>query len=135
LKKWGSKSKEDRRLVLSAVRKAGYKLHIVMSGTARVPKHRADRDAVDKSTPPRKRRREDDVNELMPQQPRGKNEAKVTLTFDEIYDSELLKGRSTVVNRAPLMTAWGSIVAEQLGFARDEALSIGSCYLYPRSIN
>lgn len=31
----------------------------------------------------------------------------------------------TVVNRAPLMTAWAMIVAERIGFQREEALSIG----------
>lgn len=33
--------------------------------------------------------------------------------------------KSTVVNRAPLMTAWATVVAERLGFEREEALSIG----------
>lgn len=40
---------------------------------------------------------------------------------------EVLKVKSTVVNRAPLMTAWATIVAERLGFEREEALSIGRC--------
>lgn len=39
--------------------------------------------------------------------------------------NEVLKVKSTVVNRAPLMTAWATIVAERLGFEREEALSIG----------
>lgn len=38
---------------------------------------------------------------------------------------QVLKTRYTVINRAPLMTAWATIVAERLGFEREEALSIG----------
>src|SRR4051794_17503093 len=30
------------------------------------------------------------------------------------------------VNRAPVLTLWGAVVAEQLGFSRDEGLSLGS---------
>lgn len=37
--------------------------------------------------------------------------------------------KSTVVNRAPLLTAWAMIAAERLGFEREEALSIGRCWL------
>jgi len=29
------------------------------------------------------------------------------------------------VNRAPVLTLWGAVVAERLGFARDEALTLG----------
>jgi hypothetical protein len=38
---------------------------------------------------------------------------------------QMLQLRSTVVNRAPVMTAWATIVAERIGFRREEALSIG----------
>jgi hypothetical protein len=37
----------------------------------------------------------------------------------------VLKLKSTIVNRAPVMTAWATIVAERVGFCREEALSIG----------
>jgi hypothetical protein len=30
-----------------------------------------------------------------------------------------------VINRAPVMTLWAAVVAERLGFARDEALTLG----------
>ena len=30
------------------------------------------------------------------------------------------------MNRAPVMTAWATVVAERMGFKREEALSIGS---------
>lgn len=33
--------------------------------------------------------------------------------------------KSTIVNRAPVMMAWACVVAERLGFSREEALSIG----------
>jgi len=36
-----------------------------------------------------------------------------------------LMTRSVVVNRAPVMMAWAAVVAEKLGFTREEALSIG----------
>ena len=47
--------------------------------------------------------------------------------FREVLDEGRLKVKSTVVNRAPIMTAWAAIVAERLGFEREEALSIGKC--------
>ena len=37
----------------------------------------------------------------------------------------MLKSKFVVVNRAPIMTAWSFVVAERLGFQREEALSIG----------
>jgi len=35
------------------------------------------------------------------------------------------KGRPVVVNRAPVLTLWAAVVAERLGFDRDEALTLG----------
>jgi hypothetical protein len=32
---------------------------------------------------------------------------------------------SILINRAPVLTLWAATVAERLGFARDEALSLG----------
>lgn len=43
--------------------------------------------------------------------------------------------KSTVVNRAPIMTAWSFIVAERLGFQREEALSIASVYTEMNAIS
>jgi hypothetical protein len=31
------------------------------------------------------------------------------------------------VNRAPVLTLWAVVVAEQIGYNRDEALSLGKC--------
>jgi hypothetical protein len=33
--------------------------------------------------------------------------------------------QSVTINRAPVLTLWASVVAERLGFTRDEALSLG----------
>src|SRR6267142_5736428 len=33
--------------------------------------------------------------------------------------------KSIKVNRAPVLTLWGAVVAERLGFDRDEALTLG----------
>jgi hypothetical protein len=35
------------------------------------------------------------------------------------------KGHSIEVNRAPVLTLWAAVVAERMGFDRDEALSLG----------
>lgn len=53
------------------------------------------------------------------------------LEFNEILDEEILTTKTTVVNRAPLMTAWSTLVAERLGFQREEALSIGKLISKP----
>lgn len=45
--------------------------------------------------------------------------------FKEVLNEVFLKRKSTVVDRAPIITAWAVIVAERLGFEREEALSIG----------
>src|SRR3954462_10779486 len=34
-------------------------------------------------------------------------------------------GRTIRVNRAPVLTLWAAVVAERLGFDRDEALTLG----------
>jgi hypothetical protein len=39
--------------------------------------------------------------------------------------SQVLMPKVVMVNRAPVMTAWATVVAERLGFKREEALSIG----------
>ena len=49
----------------------------------------------------------------------------MNLDFDEEKEDVLFEDRSIVINRAPVMTAWATIVAERLGFSRTEALSIG----------
>jgi hypothetical protein len=51
-----------------------------------------------------------------------------SLDFHELLDEDTLRHKFTVVNRAPVMMAWACVVAERLGFSRDEALSIASVY-------
>jgi hypothetical protein len=36
-----------------------------------------------------------------------------------------MAGKVVKVNRAPVLTLWAAVVAEQMGFARDEALTLG----------
>ncbi len=40
--------------------------------------------------------------------------------------AQVISTKYTVVNRAPIMMAWAFVVAERLGFRREEALSIGT---------
>ena len=49
-----------------------------------------------------------------------------SLDFHELLDEDALEHKATVVNRAPIMMAWACVVAERLGFSREEALSIGT---------
>ena len=53
----------------------------------------------------------------------------IEYTFNEILDQSLLQGRYAVVNRAPVMTAWATIILERLDFSRPEALSLAHCYI------
>ncbi|OCH94137.1 hypothetical protein OBBRIDRAFT_198789 [Obba rivulosa] len=106
----GVDDKELRKLVLSAIRKAGYK-----------PTH----NTAAKPRPKKKRKRDDDLNEFLPSGPQGEAETNGSLEFNEVLDEET---KFAVVNRAPIMTAWAFIVAERLGFQREEALSIASVY-------
>lgn len=46
--------------------------------------------------------------------------------FNEVLDESKLITKTVVINRAPVMMAWSCIVAERLGFEREEALSIGT---------
>lgn len=89
-------------------------------------------------TPPRKRRKRGDgsssrplENEFLPGPGDAADEveegaARGSLNFHELLDEDALRHKFTVVNRAPVMMAWACVVAERLGFSRDEALSIGT---------
>ncbi|PVG00538.1 hypothetical protein CPB86DRAFT_754796 [Serendipita vermifera] len=48
--------------------------------------------------------------------------------FNEILDEDNLNTKVVKINRAPVMMAWSCIVAEKLGFEREEALSIAGAY-------
>ena len=51
---------------------------------------------------------------------------KSSLVFIQTHDMKALASKFVLVNRAPVMMAWATVVAERLHFKRDEALSIGS---------
>jgi hypothetical protein len=38
-----------------------------------------------------------------------------------------MPARTIQINRAPVLTLWAAVVAERMGFGRDEALSLGKC--------
>jgi hypothetical protein len=64
-------------------------------------------------------------NEFLPDPPAEEGATLGSLDFHELLDEDTLKSKSAVVNRAPVMMAWACVVAERLGFSREEALSIG----------
>ncbi|KDN40870.1 hypothetical protein K437DRAFT_258488 [Tilletiaria anomala UBC 951] len=45
--------------------------------------------------------------------------------FNEVLEEPWLRGKYVLVNRAPVMTAWATVILEKLGFQTDEALSLG----------
>ena len=78
------------------------------------------------STSAQKRKRSTVDDELPDRPPEEVESAKYgNFDFKEVLDEGLLKLKGAVINRAPVMTAWATIVAERLGFEREEALSIG----------
>jgi len=83
-------------------------------------------DQSAKASPPKKRRKRDaSRNEFLPGPPPEEGATLGSLDFHELLDEDALKLKSAVVNRAPVMMAWACVVAERLGFSREEALSIG----------
>ncbi|KAG2757343.1 hypothetical protein P692DRAFT_20948436 [Suillus brevipes Sb2] len=150
LKVSGVEDKETRKLVLAAIRKAGYTAQPSGSKTkpkkdkskgldepAAGPSEQRVANAVQVVTTPvkQKRNRDDDLNEFLPDGPPDEASTYGSLEFNEVLDEAVLKTKSTVVNRAPLMTAWATIVAERLGFEREEALSIASVYTEMNAIS
>ncbi|KAL0949468.1 hypothetical protein HGRIS_009521 [Hohenbuehelia grisea] len=147
----GVEEKDVRKLVILAVRKAGY------TPTPKTPRTSTGSTLSNPTSPSvpgtvsvaysatssptmltsvqilttptkRKRKQAPDKNEFLPDGPLDEVAALGNLDFDEVLDEEVLKTKSTTVNRAPLMTAWAMIVAERMGFQREEALSIASVY-------
>ena len=103
--------------------------------------------ASSSSSPPRKKRRRGEgrsrpllENEYLLPGPDGGAEEDAgalgsgsgSLDFHELLDEDALRHKFTVVNRAPVMMAWACVVAERLGFSRDEALSIGTYPIHPK---
>ncbi|KAH6915378.1 hypothetical protein BKA70DRAFT_1258806 [Coprinopsis sp. MPI-PUGE-AT-0042] len=164
----------DRKLVLAAVRKAGFKpvpktplrrvkkqedddeLPAVASnaeaGPSKLPGASPPRSSSKKRkseaatepltaveamiTPARRKRvKLSQKNEFLPEGPSDEAVDLGNLEFNEILDEEELKSKFVVINRAPVMTAWSMVVAECLGFSREEALSIASVYTEMNAIS
>ncbi|EPQ59442.1 hypothetical protein GLOTRDRAFT_91037 [Gloeophyllum trabeum ATCC 11539] len=139
----GVDDKKDRRMVLEALKKAGIKETAPKRkpvGSSSTSESAGPSSSASVAPPPRKRRRKDEEgNEFLPGKPADELEGASfgSLEFKEIIDEEassgrfiilLLRTKSTVINRAPIMMAWATVVAERLGFKREEALSIASVY-------
>ncbi|CCM03183.1 uncharacterized protein FIBRA_05305 [Fibroporia radiculosa] len=154
----GVEDKETRRLVLAAIRKAGYTASTRGASGATGPSGstpsgagvRSSSAASQSERPKKKRKRDDDLNEFLPDHPPDEGAMYGSLEFNEILDEEpsrrltygclfsdaqILKPKFTVVNRAPIMMAWAFVVAERLGFQREEALSIASVYTEMNAIS
>ncbi|PIL37119.1 hypothetical protein GSI_00811 [Ganoderma sinense ZZ0214-1] len=133
----GVDEKDLRKLVLAAVRKAGYK-HKSASGSGgsrNVPSTSKAGSKADTKPPQKKRKRDDDLNELLPEGPSEEGDSYGSLQFNENLDEEAIRTKSTVINRAPIMMAWAFVVAERMGFQREEALSIASVYTEMNAIS
>ncbi|KAG7449117.1 uncharacterized protein BT62DRAFT_1002659 [Guyanagaster necrorhizus] len=126
LKACGIDDKDDRKMIMSAIRKAGY----ISDSQQEAGSSDQPTTTVEKlSTPTKKRKHEaKDVNEFLPDGPTDEAAKYGSLDFNEVLDINVLLKKSTIINRAPLMTAWAMIVSERLGFRREEALSIASVY-------
>ncbi|KAF9008995.1 hypothetical protein BDQ17DRAFT_1398107 [Cyathus striatus] len=135
----GIENKEDRKLVLNAIRKSGYVFKCksskmkasetnAPSGVSALPSP-VVQQATTLSRKKRKRTAsKGDLNEFLPNGPRDEAEFDGSFEFSEIIDEDMLRTKSTIVNRAPLMTVWSMLVAQRLNFRREEALSIASVY-------
>ncbi|KIY49277.1 hypothetical protein FISHEDRAFT_72618 [Fistulina hepatica ATCC 64428] len=136
LQSLGLSDKETRRQVLSAFRKAGY---VPMPSTKR------NIDAAGPSTSPkpeskrRRKRTNDDKskNPYLPSRPLDDDEASNvgSMDFNEVLDESVLVLKTAVINRAPVMAAWATVVLECMGFQREEALSIAAAYTEMNAIS
>ncbi|KAL4076062.1 hypothetical protein J3A83DRAFT_4089915 [Scleroderma citrinum] len=123
----GIEDKELRKIVLAAIHKAGYTIKPRVKAVAETSP--SDSKLSIAITPrKKKRKRDDDLDNESLETPPDDASTYGNLDFEEILDEDVLRTRSAIVNRAPLMTAWAMIVAERLGFQREEALSIASVY-------
>ncbi|GAA6030061.1 hypothetical protein JCM8097_009236 [Rhodosporidiobolus ruineniae] len=72
--------------------------------------------------------RESDLDKPLPTRAPKETVVDEDYDFEEIEYEEALAAKTVVVNRAPVMTAWATVVAEHLGFRRQEALSIAHVF-------
>ncbi|KAG9218957.1 hypothetical protein CCMSSC00406_0001367 [Pleurotus cornucopiae] len=134
----GVDSKDTRRLVMVALRKAGYAKprRKSINGNAEAgPSIPTPVEVL--TTPKRKRKRSagEPENTLLPNGPPDDAALVRALDFGPVLDEQVLMGKSVVVNRAPVMSAWATVVAERMGFKREEALSIASVYTEMNAIS
>ncbi|GAA5910900.1 hypothetical protein JCM6882_001925 [Rhodosporidiobolus microsporus] len=76
----------------------------------------------------RKRPRDSDLDRPLPWGKPKELAIDADYDFEEIEVEEALLQKTVLTNRAPVMTAWACIVAERLGFRRQEALSIAHVF-------
>ncbi|OBZ70197.1 hypothetical protein A0H81_09990 [Grifola frondosa] len=129
----GVDDKELRKLVLTAIRKAGYKGSSPRSSASSTnlkdtPNAAGPSTSQTETRAKKRGKRDDDLNGFLPDRPADEGESYGSLEFNEVLDEEAIKTKHTVINRAPIMTAWAFVVAERLGFQREEALSVASVY-------
>ncbi|KAF4602044.1 hypothetical protein EYR40_005245 [Pleurotus pulmonarius] len=136
----GVDSKDTRRLVMVALRKAGYakpRRKSINSNAEAGPSAPSPVEVL--TTPMKKRKRRRSVGEsentLLPNGPPDDAALVRSLDFGPVLDEQVLMGKSVVVNRAPVMSAWATVVAERMGFNREEALSIASVYTEMNAIS
>lgn len=78
------------------------------------------------STPKKRKREHEDVH-IIRETIKKASDAKQYI-YDEILDPGSLANIEIKSNRAPVMTAWAAVVAERIGFKREEALSLANVY-------
>ncbi|GAA5826129.1 hypothetical protein JCM11251_007175 [Rhodosporidiobolus azoricus] len=76
----------------------------------------------------RKRPRDSDLDQPLPSRKAAAEAIDADFDFEEIEVEEALLKKTVMTNRAPVMTAWAFVVAERLGFRRQEALSIAHVF-------
>jgi hypothetical protein len=150
LKAAGIEDAADRKLILAAFRKAGFapkrtalkrKRDEQNEESAEKPSSSAAEAGPSSSSQPAAATTQvsywfiltHQVSVLTQNKPTSPSKRRRTVTaagggldFNEVVDEDLLKTKYIVVNRAPVMTAWATVVAERLNFKREEALSIGA---------
>ncbi|GAA6000798.1 hypothetical protein JCM10207_004665 [Rhodosporidiobolus poonsookiae] len=91
---------------------------------------RGAKSAADEGGEFKRRRpgRESDLDKPLPTRAPKETVVDEDYQFEEIEVEEALVQKTVLVNRAPVMTAWACVVAERLGFRRQEALSIAHCF-------
>jgi len=81
----------------------------------------------------KKRGREADLDEPLPDS--AASTSQISLDFREELEADVLELQSVVINRAPVMMAWATVVAERLSFNREEALSLAQAYTEANAIS